>query len=96
MAPTGRHSWSGLAFTIALSGLGWTENGNDYSRYLPRNASKPAIVGWVFLGTAVPEILVMLLGAAVGTSLTTVGRRRTRSRPSPTPTPSRAPSWWCS
>jgi nucleobase:cation symporter-1, NCS1 family len=63
----------GLAFTIALSGLGWTENGNDYSRYLPREASKTAIVGWVFLGTAVPEILVMILGAMAGTYLTTLG-----------------------
>jgi nucleobase:cation symporter-1, NCS1 family len=63
----------GLAFTIALSGLGWTENGNDYSRYLPRNASKPAIVGWIFLGTAVPEIVIMILGAAVGTYLTSLG-----------------------
>jgi nucleobase:cation symporter-1, NCS1 family len=64
---------AGLAFTIALSGLGWTENGNDYSRYLPKDASKPAIVGWVFLGTAVPEILVMTLGAVVGTFVTGVG-----------------------
>jgi nucleobase:cation symporter-1, NCS1 family len=63
----------GLAFTIALSGLGWTENGNDYSRYIPSNASKPAIVGWVFLGTAVPEILIMILGAMVGTYLKTLG-----------------------
>jgi nucleobase:cation symporter-1, NCS1 family len=63
----------GLAFTITLSGLGWTENGNDYSRYIPREASKPAIVGWVFLGTAVPEILIMVLGAVVGTYLTTLG-----------------------
>jgi purine-cytosine permease-like protein len=63
----------GLAFTIALSGLGWTENGNDYSRYLPRNASKPSIVRWIFLGTAVPEILVMVLGAAVGTYLSSLG-----------------------
>ncbi len=31
---------AGLAFTIALSGLGWTECGNDYTRYLPRDASK--------------------------------------------------------
>jgi purine-cytosine permease-like protein len=64
---------AGLAFTIALSGLGWTQNGNDYSRYLPRNASKRGIVGWVFLGTAVPEILVMTLGALVGTFLGSVG-----------------------
>jgi nucleobase:cation symporter-1, NCS1 family len=63
----------GLAFTITLSGLGWTENGNDYSRYLPRDASKPAIVWWVFVGTAVPEILIMILGAMVGTYLTTLG-----------------------
>lgn len=63
----------GLAFTIALSGLGWTENGNDYSRYLPRNASKPSIVGWIFLGTAVPEILIMTLGAVVGTYLPSLG-----------------------
>jgi purine-cytosine permease-like protein len=63
----------GLAFTIALSGLGWTQNGNDYSRYLPPDASKRSIVGWVFLGTAVPEMLVMTLGALVGTFLTGVG-----------------------
>jgi NCS1 family nucleobase:cation symporter-1 len=63
----------GLAFTITLSGLGWTECGNDYTRYCAPESSKPAIVGWVFLGTAVPEILVMLLGAGVGTFLTSVG-----------------------
>ena len=60
---------AGLAFTIALSGLGWTECGNDYTRYLPRNASKKAIVGWVFLGTAIPEILMMTLGALTFTFL---------------------------
>ena len=67
----GHASWQGfliaMAFTIALSGLGWTENGNDYSRYLRPDAKPGSIIGWVFLGTAVPEILVMLLGAAVGT-----------------------------
>ncbi len=54
---------AGLAFTIALSGLGWTECGNDYTRYVPRDASKKAIVGWMFLGTAIPEIVMMILGA---------------------------------
>ncbi len=63
----------GLAFTITLSGLGWVECGNDYSRYCKPDASKSAIVGWVFLGTALPEILIMSLGAAVGTFLTKVG-----------------------
>ena len=55
----------GLAFTIALSGLGWTENGNDYSRYLPPDAPRRSIVGWLFVATAIPEIALMTLGAAI-------------------------------
>jgi NCS1 family nucleobase:cation symporter-1 len=58
---------AGLAFTFALSGLGWTECGNDYTRYVPRDASKGSIVGWMFLGTAIPEIFMMVLGAATFT-----------------------------
>ena len=58
---------AGLAFTIAVAGLGWTENGNDYSRYLPPSAKRSSIIGWIFVGTAVPEILIMSLGAAVAT-----------------------------
>ncbi|NNN16618.1 MAG: thiamine permease [Acidimicrobiaceae bacterium] len=57
----------GLAFVITTSGLGWTENGNDYSRYLPKKSSAKATVGWVFLGTFVPSVLLMGLGAAVAT-----------------------------
>jgi NCS1 family nucleobase:cation symporter-1 len=64
----------GLAFTFALSGLGWTECGNDYTRYCPANTSKKGIVGWVFLGTAVPEILVMVLGAVVASSIKGIGQ----------------------
>ncbi len=62
-----------LAFTIVLSGLGWTENGNDYTRYCRTDVSKKALVGWVFLGTAVPEILIMTLGALVGTFVLHIG-----------------------
>ncbi len=57
----------GLAFTITLSGLGWVESGNDFSRYLPRTASRRGIIGWVFVATAIPQVLLMLLGAAVAT-----------------------------
>ena len=64
---------AGLAFTIALSGLGWAECGNDYTRYCPAATSKKGIVGWVFLGTAVPEILIMTLGAVIGTFIAGVG-----------------------
>jgi len=53
----------GLAFTITLSGLGWTECGNDYTRYLPPNASKGKTIGWLFVGTALPEMLMMAIGA---------------------------------
>ncbi len=64
----------GLAFTITLSGLGWAECGNDYTRYCAPDSSKRAIVGWVFVGAAIPQVLIMTLGAAVGTFLTTVGK----------------------
>ena len=57
----------GLAFSITLTGLGWVESGNDFSRYLPRSASKKGIVGWVFAATAIPQAALMLLGAAVAT-----------------------------
>jgi len=60
---------AGLAFVFALSGLGWTECGNDYTRYVPREAKKGAIVGWIFLGTAIPEIFMMILGALTFTFL---------------------------
>ena len=63
----------GLAFVITLAGLGWVECGNDYTRYLPPDASRRGIVGWIFLGTAVPEILIMLLGAAVATYVPSAG-----------------------
>jgi purine-cytosine permease-like protein len=62
-----------LTFTIALSGLGWAENGNDYTRYCPTDTSRRAIVGWVFVGTALPEIVIMALGALVGTFVLNIG-----------------------
>lgn len=62
---------AGLAFVITLSGLGWTECGNDYSRYLPRHASKKATVGWLFVATALPEMIMMTIGALVFTFLST-------------------------
>ncbi len=69
------HGWepysAGLAFTIALSGLGWTECGNDYTRYLPRDTKRSAVVGWIFLATALPEIVMMILGALAYSYLST-------------------------
>ena len=65
---------AGLAFVIALSGLGWTECGNDYTRYLPRDSSKGATVGWIFLGTALPEVVIMILGALTFTFLSSTAQ----------------------
>jgi nucleobase:cation symporter-1, NCS1 family len=58
-----------LALVISAGGLGWTENGNDYSRYLPRAASKRGIVIAVALGCLIPSVLLELLGAALGSEL---------------------------
>jgi len=58
-----------LALVIAAGGLGWTENGNDYSRYLPRDADKKQIVLAVALGGAIPSALLEVLGAAVATGV---------------------------
>ena len=60
---------AGLAFVIALSGLGWAECGNDYSRYLPTSTPTRSIVGWIVVGTALPQIAVMTLGALAFTFL---------------------------
>jgi purine-cytosine permease-like protein len=58
-----------LALVIAAGGLGWTENGNDYSRYLPRNTDKKRLVLAVALGGAIPSALLEILGAAVATGV---------------------------
>jgi NCS1 family nucleobase:cation symporter-1 len=49
---------------VSAGGLGWTENGNDYSRYLPRSTPRAQTFWAVTLGTAIPSVLVELLGAA--------------------------------
>jgi NCS1 family nucleobase:cation symporter-1 len=58
-----------LALVIAAGGLGFSENGNDYSRYLPRNTDRKRIVVAVTLGAAIPSALLEILGAAVGTAV---------------------------
>lgn len=59
----------GLALVISAGGLGWTENGNDYSRYLPPETSKRGIVLNVAFGAGIPSILLEVLGAAVATAV---------------------------
>jgi len=58
-----------LALVISAGGLGWTENANDYSRYLPRATPAAPIVVAVAVGAAIPSALLEILGAAVGTAV---------------------------
>jgi nucleobase:cation symporter-1, NCS1 family len=58
-----------LALVISAGGLGWTENANDYSRYLPPDTNQRNIVIAVALGGAIPSALLEILGAAVATGV---------------------------
>jgi purine-cytosine permease-like protein len=66
-------SWGALTIFLALvmsaGGLGWTENGNDYSRYLPPDSGKRQVVVAVALGCAVPSAVLEILGAGVATGV---------------------------
>jgi NCS1 nucleoside transporter family len=51
-----------LVVIISVGGLGWSENGNDYSRYLPRD-TRPAKTFWsATLGGVIPSVILELLG----------------------------------
>jgi NCS1 family nucleobase:cation symporter-1 len=49
-------------------GLGWVYAGADYSRYLPRNSSKPGIVGWTTLGGALGPAVLLCFGVMLSGS----------------------------
>jgi NCS1 family nucleobase:cation symporter-1 len=51
-----------LVLLISVGGLGWTENGNDYSRYLPADAPARKTFWSATLGAAIPSIILELLG----------------------------------
>jgi nucleobase:cation symporter-1, NCS1 family len=63
-----------LVLIISVGGLGWTENGNDYSRYLPRTTPMSRTFWAATLGGAIPSIILELLGVFAFTITTkTVG-----------------------
>jgi nucleobase:cation symporter-1, NCS1 family len=51
-----------LVILISVGGLGWTENGNDYSRYLPRSTKGSSTFWSATLGGAIPSIILEILG----------------------------------
>jgi nucleobase:cation symporter-1, NCS1 family len=63
-----------LVLLISVGGLGWSENGNDYSRYLPRTTPGRKTFWAATLGGAVPSIILEILGVLAFTiSSKTVG-----------------------
>ena len=59
-----------LVLLISVGGLGWTENGNDYSRYLPRNTRSSSTFWSATLGGAIPSIILEILGVLAYTITT--------------------------
>jgi len=63
-----------LTLMFSANGLGWTANGNDYSRYLPRSTSASKIFWSATLGAMIPSLILELLGMLAYTITTkTVG-----------------------
>jgi NCS1 family nucleobase:cation symporter-1 len=60
---------TGIALTASSSGLGWAPTAADYSRYLPARTSRARIAAAVTVGGAVPQILLMMLGAAIAIAM---------------------------
>ncbi|MFE6855737.1 purine-cytosine permease family protein [Streptomyces sp. NPDC057674] len=69
--PGGAELWALLlaGTTMIASGpLSYTTSA-DFSRYLPRTASKKAIIGWNALGAFLPSVIVCSLGAFAATAV---------------------------
>lgn len=51
-----------LVFLMTGFGLGWVNAAADYSRYLPRNASGRAVIGWTTFGSALAPVVLLVAG----------------------------------
>ena len=62
--PTGSFAGliGGISIIMAGLGIGYVSGGADYTRYLPKNSSGRAIVGWTTLGASVPQVILMIFG----------------------------------
>jgi nucleobase:cation symporter-1, NCS1 family len=52
----------GISIIMAGLGIGYVNGGADYTRYLPKNASGRAIVGWTTFGASLPPIILLVFG----------------------------------
>lgn len=59
---SGQHLTGALVLFMTGFGLGWVNAAADYSRYLPRRSSGPAVVLWTTLGGAVAPLVLLVFG----------------------------------
>ena len=63
--PTGPF-WSGfvagMSIIMAGLGVGWVNAGADYSRYLPKDTSSRAVVGWTVFGASIAPLFLIVFG----------------------------------
>ena len=57
-----------IIFGITGVGLGWVNSAADYSRYLPRNTSSKAVVGWTVFGSSLVPVVLIIYGALLAGS----------------------------
>ena len=57
-----------LIFGVTGIGLGWVNSAADYSRYLPRDSSSRAVIGWTVLGSSIFPIIMVIFGAMLAGS----------------------------
>ena len=68
------HSGSSQAFLGAIVlvatgfGLGWVQNGADYSRYLPRQSSGAGVVWWTTFGASIAPLFLLGFGVLLAGS----------------------------
>ena len=58
----------GLVFMMTGFGLGWVQAAADYSRYLPRSSSSPAVVGWTTFGASLAPVVLVIFGLLLAAS----------------------------
>jgi purine-cytosine permease-like protein len=61
-----------VIFAITGIGLGWVNAAADYSRYLPRSVSSKSVVGWTVFGASTVPIILVIYGAALSGSSTSL------------------------
>jgi NCS1 family nucleobase:cation symporter-1 len=63
-----------LVFLMTGFGLGWVNAAADYSRYLPRDTSGRAVVGWTTFGSALAPVVLLVAGLLLAGSSTDLNK----------------------